>query len=417
LLAALVIGLPGAGSLALDRDELPEAFGVRYVTAGAIQPRVLPPLQSAPEAEAWRRRIQEREWRQGPYGPDISETLLDAGNYFYSRGDYRSAIAHWRRAVHLIRVNDGLYSELQLPTLQRLLETYLAIGDLESADGVQSYLYFLSRENHAPGDPEYIEATVNWVDWARHRWLREPNAEDPGDLMSLWRLLDRETRETEEVSLTVDQLEPLVMAQLRTLYVIESSDFGLDRETEMMLGRSYGAAADPNVDRTHIQALQEAAYTRGRQRLEELAERLSAAGLPARRAAVLKALGDWDQWHGRVSRAAKRYLESWRLLTEAGRGDLQTDWYGEPVELPADGIMWSGSVPPNAREETRVVVARFTVNERGRPRDVETRAVDPEHEGSAVRLYRMLRDSRFRPRLVDGEPVATTGVEREYRLF
>ena len=116
------------------------------------------------------------------------------------------------------------------------------------------------------------------------------------------------------------------------------------------------------------------------------------------------------------SRAAEFYQESWRLLGEGGRADLRREWYSKPVELPADGILWSGDIDPGEFADSRVVAARFTVNHRGQPRDVETTPQDPEHQGSAIRLYKLLRDSRFRPRLVDGEPVSTPGLEREYRV-
>lgn len=406
-----------AETKALGRDELPEAFGLRFFRAEALEPSALPPLQSAPESEAWLRRIQEREWAQGPYGSDISETLLDAANYFHSRGDYRSAIVHWRRAVHLIRVNNGLYSQLQLPTLQRLLETYLALGDLESADEIQSYLYFLSGQNNPSGSPAHIAAIVTWVDWERQRWLREPDPDDPGDLLSLWHLLEQETREDEERRLTVDQLEPLVLAQLRTLYVIEISDFGLDRETELLIGRQYGAGMEPSVDRSQIQVLQEGAYARARQRLEALDERLAAEGHAGRRAALHRTLGDWHQWHGQTQRAAEAYLESWRLLDAAGQRELRAAWYGTPVELPGAAIFGDRRVPPEAAADSAVVLARFDVTERGRVRAIDTVPRDPEDKGRALRLYRMLRDTRFRPRLVGGEPVATPGLEREYRVY
>ena len=403
-----------ADARALDRDEAPEAFGINFVNAAAVQPRVLPPLQSAPEAEQWERRIQEREWAQGPYGAAISETLLDAGNYFHSRGDYRSAIAHWRRAVHLVRVNDGLYSQLQLPTLQQLLDAYLAIGDLESAGEIQSYLFHLNGETRAPGDPEHIAATVAWADWERMAWLRNPDPGEPESLLSVWRLLNRETRENDEKTLTVDQLEPLVLAQMRVLYVVSVSDFGLDRETEMMLGRQYGS--DPNVDRSQIQMLQDSAYTRGRQRLEKLDERLAGQGLPGRRAFVQLAMGDWHLWNGHSTRAGDSYREAWRMLDEAGQPELQTAWFGEPVELPADGILWDGAASHVEFADSSVVWARFDVTERGRPRNIDTEPADPEQKGRAIRLYKMLRDSRFRPRLEAGEPVATAGLRREYRI-
>ena len=75
---ALFLFLFAGAAWALDRNEVPEGFGGKYYRADAERVPVLPPLQSAPEGDAWRQRIQEREWDQGPYGSDISETLQDA---------------------------------------------------------------------------------------------------------------------------------------------------------------------------------------------------------------------------------------------------------------------------------------------------------------------------------------------------
>ena len=119
-LSVLLIALGGIASAnaALDNPDVPTPFGVKFYAADAPGPNILPPLRSAPEGEAWEQRIREGEYANGPYGAGLSETLQDAGNYFYSRGDYREAISQWRRAVHLTRVNEGLYSERQLPTLK-----------------------------------------------------------------------------------------------------------------------------------------------------------------------------------------------------------------------------------------------------------------------------------------------------------
>ena len=104
------------------------------------------------------------------------------------------------------------------------------------------------------------------------------------------------------------------------------------------------------------------------------------------------------------------------MLGKAGQGGLREAWFAEPVELPADGILWDGAASPAEFADSARVSARFDVNRRGKPLNIETEAVDPEEKGRAIRLYRLLRDSRFRPRLDNGEPVAATGLRREYRI-
>ena len=410
--------LSSTAGAVLDNDDVPTPFGVHFYAADAPGPRPLPAMRSAPEAAEWERRIQEGEYAAGPYGAGLAETLQDAGNYFHSRGDYRSAIAFWRRAVHLTRVNDGLYSEMQLPILHRLLETYRETGDFESADEIQSYLWYLARQHHAPGDMALIEATVEWVDWRRRQWLRNPDPSRPEHLLSLWQLLDSSSEEDETTRLTAQQLAPLVYAQIDLLFAIGVSDFGLDRQAEMMLGRGYGNVHDePDIDKTRIQALQDSAWSRGRTRLETLAERMAEAGDEVGQARALKTLGDWHIWYNNSGRAREAYESSWRLVTGAGDLVSRARWFSEPLALPAGGALWAEPGTVEEFQESVVVSARFTVTDRGRVRDLDTEAQEPEHRGEAIRLHRLLRGSRFRPRMVDGAVVDTPDFEQQYRVF
>lgn len=412
-IAVLLLALSLPQTLA--RDNSPAAVGDRYFPADIPPPPVLPPLQSAPEAAAWEARITEAQYSGGPYAPRLSETLQDAGNYFYSRGDYRGAIEHWRRAVYLTRINDGLYTELQLPILQRLLDTYLEMGDFDSADAIQSYLYRLRRLYHEPRDLEYIEATVAWVDWRRQQWLRGPRGTEPDELLSLWRLLDRQSRESDEDPLGAEQLEPLVYAQLEMLQVIGAANFGLDREAELLLGGRPGDLG-ADIDTEQAKQLQDSAYSRGRKRLELLLERMAEAGDLEGQARAQLALGDWHVWNDAPQRAADSYRACWALLDAAGQVDLRREWFDQPVALPANGALWAGPGTQEAYAESAVVQARFTVTRRGRVEAIDTEARDPERDGSAIRLHRLLRGSRFRPRLENGVPVDTEQVLREYRV-
>lgn len=414
LLAALL--LPAGLAHGRGPDSLPTPFGARFYAADVPAAEPLPPRLGTPEADDWERRIREAEFANGPYGDGIAETLMDAANYFASRGDYSNAISYWRRSVHLVRVNEGLYSPLQLPALNQQLETYLRLGDWESAGEVKSYLYFLARKRYADDAPARLAASLDWYEWQRKQWLRDPNPEKPALLMSLWRELGRRTQEDDDQRLALEELESLTHAQLNLLYVVGTTDFGIDREIEMMLGRGAASAeAALDIDRAQAQSLQDAAYGRGRARLELLLERAAEAGDVMMQARANRSLGDWYQWNGSSRRAAAHYRESWRQLSELGERDLQREWYSAPVELPAGNILWLPTSPLEP-DNSVPLVASFRVDARGRPRDVEARPLDPARTAQAIRLTRLLRDSRFRPRLVDGEMVDTEGLVREYRV-
>jgi hypothetical protein len=59
----------------------------------------------------------------------------------------------------------------------------------------------------------------------------------------------------------------------------------------------------------------------------------------------------------------------------------------------------------------------FTVSARGKAREIVARIEDKAREGASYRVSRLLRNTRFRPRLEAGEMVETVGVVREYQVL
>jgi hypothetical protein len=406
-----------ASQPSLGRDDAPAGYGKRYIAADAPALEPLPPRVSAPESEAWEARILAAQYRNGPYDPGLSETLQDAGNYFYNHGDITSAIDHWRRAVHLTRVNDGLNTRLQLPLLERLLETYLKVGDYAAADRIQSYLYHLRRRHSQPGDEARVEAYVAWVDWQREQWLRAPTPAKPKPLLELHRELSLASRDEAEAPLSAAQMEPLIYAYVELLYVVRDTDFGLDIETDMRVSSStdpFTDAGEINLEQARM--LQDSAYRRGVSRLKRLVRKMGSEGDRVGKARAHLALGDWYTWYDRAFQAAENYRASWNLLSKAVEPGLQQAWFGQPVALPDSDALSTGPATAEVFRQSAVVVVQFTVTERGEVRDIETSAGDPRHANSAYRLGRMLSDSRFRPRLEAGEPVRTEGIVREFRV-
>ncbi len=396
---------------------MPTPYGRDFIRVEALETFPQVPLQSAPEAEAFLARVEQEQGRSGPYGQGLSESLLDAANYFQSRGDFQRVGPLLRRAVHVTRINDGLYSALQLTLLQGLLANYLRQGDLGRADEIQAWLYNLHRRINQPGDDAYIQASVAYSNWRRKHWLLEPDAESSDRLYDIWRLLDRQMPAEDSVALPPALLTSLVHAQLQLLYLVDASDFGLDQQTEMMLGSQYARQQQPDIAKSHMQYLQKMAYSKGRQRLELLIARLEESGEPIAQAEAEKQLGDWYMWHGKRRQAAERYRKAWALLTAAGEEQQRSQWFDEPTELPAEEALYGGARAGWVLPESGPVTAEFTVSARGKAREIDTRIEDEAHQGASRRVQRLLRNTRFRPRLEAGEMVETTGVVREYQVL
>ena len=104
------------------------------------------------------------------------------------------------------------------------------------------------------------------------------------------------------------------------------------------------------------------------------------------------------------------------MLVGENAAELRQQWYGAPLELPADGVLWPGPRPRAPMAETVLVRTQFSVSAKGKPHDIVAHVLDVQQEGMTFRVRRWLRDARFRPRLENGEMVATESVEREYRI-
>ncbi|HEY7775994.1 MAG TPA: hypothetical protein VIC02_05575, partial [Kineobactrum sp.] len=130
------------------------------------------------------------------------------------------------------------------------------------------------------------------------------------------------------------------------------------------------------------------------------------------RGRVLLALADWHHWNGARAPAGAGYSDAVAHLQLTGQAERLQQWFGQPVELPDNGVFWRDSGGAGIP-----ITAHFEVTEDGRVRDVSTQAEDEQYRGFAIRLYRRLLATRFRPQFEQGEPVQVAGLERRYRYL
>lgn len=404
-----------------------EPYGEAFAREGASWPEgrppaaLLPPLPDGSEApaegelEALRGRLAALEAEGGPYAGGLEEPLAALGRALAARGRYGEAVALYRRALHVLRVNDGLYGEAQKPLLAALLGIYRAAGDFAALDEQYPWFYRVYGNGQPPLTGLRLDAAL-----AYQRWQREALRRDLGDgtrrLLALLddgaELLDRAAADP---AAGWDARRALALSQLNNLYLLEDrvapppEDYpGLRAPDPFQRNELF--TGDPQQDR--LQAQRRTAQADGRRLLEELA---AEAPDPLARAEVLVALGDWQQWHGRESAAAEAWQAAIDGLLRAGEAVQVAALFSEPRELPANGVFWQ---PPAAGAEAPgpVVAARFTVTERGRAREVAVETVTGR-DSARIGVARALRRMRFRPAFVDGAPVVTEGVERFYEVY
>ena len=367
--------------------------------------------------ENFQRRLGQLEAEGGPYADTLAEPLADLARLLRRSGDIAQAQQVFQRALHVVRINDGLYSERQVPILRELFETYRMTGDMATLDARYDYFFRLYGSGQAPFTPLRLGAALEYMRWQREALRMEIDERDTERLVALYSLNERLLQDI-DAGPAVDYhgYQALVLSQLRNLYLLLSRyDPGPEPGGRVSQFAMPTAWDDKDMTQHRLETLQRNALARGRELLEELIARTPPAQPEALAGAWLE-LGDWNQWNDQRGEALAAYRQAATLLHEAGEQSLLQQWLGEPVELPANGAFWQ---PRQSVEQAEPVVvqARYNVSAAGRADNIETSAMAGANESEASRVRRNLAQTRFRPRFVNGEPEAGLHLQRDYEVL
>jgi hypothetical protein len=414
-----VLMLLGAVPFAAVNASPGASYGHDFIRAGKSWPEEAPVAHSvdvnavtSPEPAALQRqRLDELETQQGPYAPGLTEPLADLGRSLSRSGDIVGAARAYNRALHVLRVNEGLYSDNQLPLIRELFSVHRSLGDWRALDARYDYYFRLLG---GAGEQPDARAAAEYFRWQREALRRGLDASDHRRLVQLYERNEQLLNAARDTS-PAEQRWPLVDSQLRNLYLIQAQARPEAFSTRSDSALNFGFRQEPlqelDIYEQRLATIQRLAEGRGTELLVEFIAAQDVRDETLRARAWL-ALADWRQWNGAQGDALEDYRAVAAHLRATGQQALLEEWFGSPVELPDNGAFLR-----DPGEGGVLVSARFSINERGVARDVETEAYDEADKGFAMRLYRGLLRTRFRPRLEDGAPIASTGVERTYRYL
>ena len=396
-----------------------EPYGKRVVAAPSVWIDEAPPRaafdnpRAGPEereaarelAQNLRRRLREQEQGQGPYAAPLAETLADLARALEALGDDAAALRARDRALHLTRVNDGLYSAAQGPLVRAILDAHRRRGEFARLDERYDYFFRLYGAGHPPWSATRWAATLEYLRWQREALRRRIDGSDfRRRLLELHGLHEDllEALRPDGQAVDWERERDLAFSQLKTFYLIENmvappaETFGSLRADR---ARRAGAA-NFDIYRERLENLKRGLRGRGRKRLASLLA-IVPAGESRARAEIQLALADWLQWHGASREAEEHYLALWNQLQGSEHEPLAQLWFGCPVPLPDNGVFWQSDRSVDGAVDLRVAVAA-----NGRAR-VNIDGVPAAERRTAGRVRRSLHNVRFRPRIENGALVPT----------
>ena len=345
-------------------------------------------------------RLASQEVEQGPYAPMLAETLSDLARVLDARGDVEGALSLRERALHLVRVNEGLYSATQGPLVRAMLASLRRSGAFDALDERYDYFFRLYGAGQPPFSDLRWAAALEYFAWQREALLRDLDG-DPGPrLLELYELNDSLLESLNDApERDWQKLRDASLSQLDTLYLIADliePREDLDPRYSSIMRRPEPREFDVTAER--LASLRRLAGARGSGLLEDALLAIPASEERARLELRL-ALADWLQWQGSAREALEQYQAIWQEAADAGLEDLRARWFSVPVALPASGVF-----ELSERAGSDAIPVTLRVQENGRAR-VEEIDVEESRRRDASRLRRHLQASRFRPVFEDGQPV------------
>lgn len=348
--------------------------------------------------------IDTLETEMGPFNPALSQTLNQLGEALQDQGQHREAISVFRRAIHVARINQGLYTAEQVPTIKRIINSYLTLNNFAKSDDTHEYLYFVEGQNTSRTRTEVLESEALYARWQRSAYLHERNDQQHRRLLRLYELHEQNVQQLEAENPLNIALVAHYYQQLDTLYLLDQHP-GIEPPSLRLNSEEERIMALESKEQTRLRQLNRNPYARGIKILNKIGAIVQNKEQQQRQDLNL-ARGDWHTWFGRSSQAKSAYEKV---------AQIDGVFNSEPLELPLGSHFWPDEFnKPNVRRG-RVSLA-LKINKRGEVKKMEVIALLAQQgKASSLAVKRLVRQLKFRPKLKQGISVDTL-VVREYNF-
>ena len=336
--------------------------------------------------------IDDFSARHGPFDPQLAELLSARGLSLQHSGNHAGAIEAFKRALHINRVNHGLYSFQQEAVIRYLITSLNLLGAYEEVGHFHQQLTQLHNRQLANNpSEELVPLLLDSSDWHRDLHL-ELNASITVPYLRKSIRLARAAK-----NILSDRYHPQHQRLIEPLQRIAENSYYLTSyyQTE---ARFFGARGE-----SLHQHLIEDSFNQGLESYQQIvAIRRAQPSSPQQLATAQIALGDYLQLFRKHDESHNAYISAWKTLSQAGDNDSIERLLGKPVKLPDFG----SNITLGSKAVARV---KAQIDSTGRASDVEILETWPADNQLVVQSAQ--RDARhmvFRNRVVDGKVASGT---------
>lgn len=412
-------------SLSNIENAEPTSFSAQFASAAELAIKAEPSIFSdlSPQQQAYLQRLEEigdfdqiledLEIEGGAWSVQIAEELADLGELLQAQGKYKESIDIFDRAVHINRVNNGLFSPNQVPLIGKVVDAHIALGQWSEADDRQQYAFYVQTRAYSIGDPRMIDVFDNLARWNIATFYRGID-EDPNPRLLQTYMLYRAA--TESVATHFGTQDPRYLpllhkvagaADLMGRYPLEGTSIG---SQDMRISSQFAGSSmrTQGLGGAGVDALEAIIAYYNDPKLPNTDENL------VERTRALAELGDWYLLRDRRQAAMRTYEEAYEQLAVVENSEeLLSQIFGEIVFLPTfsvfdEQLKEANGVGPDSGARMGYVDLAFDVNQYGRISNFEVLAIQPEEMIRAdIQVISSMRSALVRPKISQDGPVSS----------
>lgn len=360
--------------------------------------------ETEPSVAAYVQAVRAAEQRYGAQSEQVVAPLVALGNALARSGHHEEAVPLLQRAVTIMRSQYGMFDVRQQDALKALANSLIAIDRVSEAQDLMIYRARVAEKTYGEGNPKIIAPLC-----------------DLGDFFS-------ETGKTPEAHMTfnaalsivgagdamtdpiiVEPLRGIARAYMRRMSYPEGWLRPRSPSGCFVLGQECRPPYPHDSD-GHLIVEPRELNPEGERALQRALQILQAdpsASTPETRIETLLQMGDWYQIRKSPREAQPYYQRAWQLIhTTPGLSDSVTNALNIPLRVyyPTPEIV--AHVPARAEEvRSHYVQVEFTIDADGSVSDARIVGHDTR-DRYARDVLDAVRESRFRPKFVDGQAVA-----------
>ncbi len=373
-------------------------------------------LERLQDIGSYEQALEELEYEGGAWSQDVAQELETLGGLLLQQGEYEQAVTVFDRAVHINRVNHGLFSPQQVPLVQRVVEGHVALGQWKEADEQQQYAFYVQTKAYGANDPRMIPVFEDMARWNLTSFYRGVD-EDPTLRLLQTFLLYRAAADT--VANHFGPRDPRYLSLLKktadasdmmTRFALPGTGVSTPTNSNIrMVSEFAGRSTRPQGGGGGEVALARIVDFYADERRPDTQE--SRIMLARARAE----LADWYLQRDRRQAALRLYEEAWQSLVESDGPELAQEVFGEIVFLPSFTSFAAEKkealgLDVDSGARIGYVDVAFDVSRYGRMTDFEILAQEPpELRRIELQIIGGMRDRMARPKMAEGRTVDSPG--------